>query len=170
MEINRKKRKINFLFLLKNLIYYLLLVFIFFAYFIKNKFNNVSFEQLLFTLTNPDGGNFDIVYEGIIFVFGCSTLIFLVFFFIGWFIRKNKISAVFKVKFKNKNIIKINIFNGSLTRRVITFCLIVFLGVMVPVNMIGYNTYAAAQKTKTSFFEKYYVDPSEVEITFKEKK
>lgn len=170
MEIKRKKRKINFLFLLKNLIYYLLLVFIFFAYFIKSKFNNVSFEQLLFTLTNPDGGNFDIVYEGIIFVFGCSTLIFLVFFFIGWFIRKNKISAVFKVKFKNKNIIKINIFNGSLTRRVITFCLIVFLGVMVPVNMIGYNTYVAAQKTKTSFFEKYYVDPSEVEITFKEKK
>ena len=33
------------LFLLKNLIYYLLLVFIFFAYFIKSKFNNVSFEN-----------------------------------------------------------------------------------------------------------------------------
>ena len=170
MEIKRKKKRINFLFLFKNLVYYIILVFIFFAYFIKRKFNNVSFEQLLFTLKSSDGGNFDIVYEGIIFVFGCSTLIFLVFFFIGWFIRKNKISVIFNVKLKDKNIIKINVFNGCLSRRIITFCLIVFFGVTIPVNMIGFKSYVTAQKTKTSFFEKYYVDPSNVEVSFKGKK
>ena len=79
MGIKRRK-KFNILFLLKNIVYYLLLIFILFGYFIKKEFNNVCFEQLLFTLKNPEGGNFDIVYRGIIFVFGISTLIFLIIF------------------------------------------------------------------------------------------
>ena len=36
--------------------------------------------------------------------------------------------------------------------------------------MIGFKSYVTAQKTKTSFFEKYYVDPSNVEVSFKGKK
>lgn len=169
MGIKRRK-KFNILFLLKNIVYYLLLIFILFGYFIKKEFNNVSFEQLLFTLKNPEGGNFDIVYRGIIFVFGISTLIFLIIFFIGWFIRKNDVSAILRFKFKDKTFVKINIFKGCLLRRIISFCLIVFIGLYLPISMIDYKTYVVAKKTKTNFFEEYYVDPSKVNITFEEKR
>ena len=169
MERKRKKRS-NVLFLIKHLIYYILLIFITFALFIKKEFYNVSFEQLLFTLKNPEGGNFDIVYRGIVFVFGISTILLVINILVELFIKKNDISAILRFKFKDKTFIKINIFNGSLLRRIITFCLIVIIGVVVPISMIGYKDYAVAKKTKTSFFEEYYVDPSKVNITFEEKR
>ena len=170
MVRKRKSKKLNILFLLKNFIYYLVIVLVFFGIFIKKNFNNVSFEQLLFTLSNPEGGNFDIVYKGIFFVLGFASLVFLIFFLINYFIRKERLSAIIRINVKGKRVFKFDLFKETYVRQIIIFCVIVFIGLSIPSNMVGMKTYVKAQKANTEFFEEYYVDPSKTAVTFEEKK
>ena len=44
------------------------LILIFFSIFMKLKFNDVSFELLIFSIFTSKGGNFDILIYGILFV------------------------------------------------------------------------------------------------------
>ena len=83
MAERKSKKKFSFIILIRDFIYFLLLLFFNFALFIKQNFHNVGFEQLLFTLTNPDGANYDIVWKGIYFIIGISLGII-----IGLFILK----------------------------------------------------------------------------------
>ena len=100
MVERKSKKKFSFIILIRDIIYFLLLLFFNFAVFIKKNFNNVGFEQLLFTLTNPDGANYDIVWQGIYFVIGISAGIILLLFIAKRIFRFFKISVVFKFRFK----------------------------------------------------------------------
>ena len=168
-----KKKKINILFFIRNIIYFLLLLFLGFALFIKKKFHNVGFEQLLFTLTNPDGANYDVVWTGILFVFLFTFGIILGIFIIKKVFKFLKISVIFEFNIKSKKINKrfnYDVFKVTKFRQIAWFVIILILGTLIPINMIDFNTYVKAQKVNSEFFEEYYVNPSEVNVSFEGKK
>lgn len=173
VEKSKKKKKINILILIRNFIYFLLLVFLNFALFIKWKFNNVGFEQLLFTLTNPDGANYDVVNAGVTFIGGMTIGVILIIFIIKKIYKFLKISVIFEFGIKSKKInkkIKYDLFKVTKLRQIISFVVILIVGIMLPIDLIDFDYYVKTQKTVTEFFENYYVNPNEVEINFKEKR
>lgn len=164
-----KKRKINVLLVIRNIIYFLLLLFFGFALFIKKKFHNVGFEQLLFTLTNPDGANFDIVWTGILFIFLLSIGVILGIFIIRKVFKFLKMSVVFEFGIKSKKFnkkFKYDVFKVTKFRQIAWFVVILVLGIFIPISMIDFTTYVKAQKVNSEFFETYYTNPSEVNISF----
>lgn len=168
-----KKKKINILLVIRNIIYFLLLLFFGFALFIKKKFHKVGFEQLLFTLTNPDGANYDVVWTGILFVFLFTFGIILGIFIIKKVFKFLKISVIFEFNIKSKKINKkfnYDVFKVTKFRQIAWFVIILILGILIPINMIDFNTYVKAQKVNSEFFEEYYVNPSEVNVSFEGKK
>ena len=74
VEKNKKIFKI-----ILNVFSIFILLIIWFAIFINYEFNDVSFEQLIFTLTNPAGANYDIVWYGALFVLVGIIVTILVF-------------------------------------------------------------------------------------------
>lgn len=173
MAEKRKKKKINFLLIIRNIIYFLLLLFFCFALFINKKFHNVGFEQLLFTLTNPDGANYDVVWSGIIFIILVSIGIMLGLFILKKVFKFLKISVVFEFKIKSKKINKkfnYDLFKVTKFRQIATFVVILILGIIIPTSMVDFHTYVKAQKVNTEFFEKNYVNPSNVNVSFEGKK
>ena len=133
VEKSKKKKKINILILIRNFIYFLLLVFLNFALFIKWKFNNVGFEQLLFTLTNPDGANYDVVNAGVTFIGGMTIGVILIIFIIKKIYKFLKISVIFEFGIKSKKInkkIKYDLFKVTKLRQIISFVVILIVGIM----------------------------------------
>ena len=173
MAERKSKKKFSFIILIRDFIYFLLLLFFNFALFIKQNFHNVGFEQLLFTLTNPDGANYDIVWKGIYFIIGISLGIIIGLFILKKIFRFFKISIIFKFRFKGKKLNKefcFDLFKVTKLRQIGTFIVILFLGIWIPTDMIDFRNYMKAQKVNTEFFEKYYVDPKGVNINFNGKK
>ena len=65
--------------ILRNIIVIFAFILIFLAIYIKNSFGDVSFEQLLYSLTTSTGTSLSAVLEGFVFVFGCSLIGYLIF-------------------------------------------------------------------------------------------
>ena len=169
MAEKSKKKKLSKLIIARNVIYFLLLLLFNFALFIKFKFHNVGFEQLLFTLTNTEGANFDVVYQGILFVLLTTLGELLLIFGIKKLFKFLKMRIVVNVGIKSKKINKIfsfDIFKITKLKQVCLFIIIFILGIYIPIDMIDFTNYFRAQKVKTSFFEDYYVNPVDVDIKF----
>lgn len=165
----KSKKKINKLILVRNIIYFLLLILFSFALFIKIKFNNVGFEQLLFTLTNTEGANFDVVYQGVLFVVLAVVIEIFLIFMIKKLFEFLKMRIIINIGFKGKKkdkVFSFDVFKKTKLKQVCLFIIIFILGIYIPIDMIDFTNYFKAQKVKTSFFEDYYVDPKEVNINF----
>ena len=122
--------------------------------FIEYKFNNVSFEQIVHSAFTSKGGNLDILFYGIIFVF---LFIFLVFIFL--FLLK---------KIFNKYLNKLKVKRGY---KIICYILMYFISILSVLKVLNVDTYIISQFQTSNIFEKYYVDPVTQELTFpKEKK
>lgn len=169
----KSKKKINKLILVRNIIYFLLLLLFSFALFIKIKFNNVGFEQLLFTLTNTEGANFDVVYQGVLFVVLAVVVEIFLIFMIKKLFEFLKMKIIINIGFKGKKKSKVfsfDIFKKTKLKQVCLFIVIFILGIYIPIDMIDFTNYFKAQKVKTSFFEDYYVNPIDVDIKFNDEK
>ena len=84
--VERRSNKKNSLKIFEIIVFLFFLVLIYFALFIKIEFNDMAFEQLLFTLTNPSGANYDIVWRGFLIIGGCVLLTLLVLFLLLLFL------------------------------------------------------------------------------------
>ena len=125
-------------------VYIFLLVFFFFSLFVNVKFNNVSFEQLIYSCTNSKGANYFIVVEGLIFLL-INILIFNLIVFILFKVIKKKLNKYINIIF-----------------------LIVIL--LSSFKLLNIDSYIINRINKTEIFDKYYVNPSDVEIKFPSKK
>lgn len=140
--------------IIKKIVLFIPLILICFSIFIKLKFNNVSFEQIIHSALTSKGGNLDILFYGIIFVF---LFVFILFVFI--FIFK-KLYNKYLNKFKIKRVYK-----------VIVYILIYFISIICVLKVLNIDTYIFSQFQPSNLFEKYYVDPVTANLTFpKDKK
>ena len=138
------------------------LIFIFFSIFMKLKFNNVSFELLLFSIFTSKGGNLDVLLYGFIFVISGVLItlgvIYLIKLIYNKFIKK-RLKFIEKLNDKHKKIIKL-----------IIYILISILSIFCVLRILKIDTYIMSQSKETSLFEEYYVDGRDIEITFPEEK
>lgn len=148
--------------ILKIIILTICLILIFFSMFMKLKFNDVSFELLLFSLFTSKGGNFDILIYGILFVVS-GVLIGLGLIFLLKLvykkILKKRLTFLEKLNYKSKSIIKL-----------IIYILISILSIFCVFRILKIDTYILSQSKETSLFEEYYVDGRDIEITFPKEK
>ena len=168
-----KKRKFKILIIIRNILYFLLLLLVLFSIFVKKEFYNVSFEQLLFSTFNTTGANYEIVWRGFKFIFGWSFFIVLIMFVIKKIYNYLKIAVIFKFKIKGKKIkkeFKFNLFEMTLVRHIILFVLIMIVGIYSSISLINLDSYIKAQLKNTEFFERYYVNPKKVDVEFPNKK
>ena len=138
------------------------LIFIFLSIFMKLKFNDVSFELLLFSIFTSKGGNFDILIYGILFVvsgvligLGLKYLLKLIY----KKILKKKLPFLEKLNDKSKSIIKL-----------VIYILIIIISIFCVLRILKIDTYIMSQSKETNLFEEYYVDGRDIEITFPEEK
>ena len=138
------------------------LILIFFSIFMKLRFNDVSFELLLFSIFTSKGGNFDILLYGIIFVvsgvligLGLKYLLKLIY----KKVLKKRLTFLDRLSDKNKSIIKI-----------ISYILISIISIFSVLRILKIDTYIMSQSKETNLFEEYYVDGRDIKITFPEEK
>ena len=124
------------------------------AKFISNNFNNISFEQLLYSIFTSKGGNFTVLFDGAIYVL--LRLFIIIFIFL----------LVYKLI--NKYILK----NKEINKHLMTFFSILFLIVISysSFNTVGIIEYIKNQNSISNIFEKYYVDAKDVNIEFPKEK
>lgn len=137
-------------------------ILIFFSIFIKLKFNDVSFELLLFSIFTSKGGNLDILFLGILFVLTGVLIGLGLIFLIKLFYRKilkKRINCLGKLNNKHKSIIKL-----------IVYILIIVFSIFSVLRILKLDSYIVAQSKESSLFEEYYVDATDVELNFPEDK
>ena len=64
----KMKRKQKNLIKIEIILYTLFLILFYFAVFVNKRFDDISFEQLLYNITNTKGANFGIVFVGTFFI------------------------------------------------------------------------------------------------------
>ena len=114
--------------------------------FIKNKFNDMSFELLLYNITNTSGANYSIVLDGFLYVFFFVFLTFILYFILNkfkFFVRVRKIYL-------------------SL------FCL--FFSIIFLIFNLGIHKFLHNVLNTSNIFEEEFVDARDVSITFNDKK
>ncbi|MBQ2946755.1 MAG: LTA synthase family protein [Bacilli bacterium] len=147
---------------LKIIILTICLILIFFSIFMKLRFNNVSFELLLFSIFTSKGGNFDILLYGILFVVSGVLIGLGIIYLLKLFYKKvlnKKISFLDKLSDKKKSIIKLFI-----------YIIIVIISITCLLRILKIDTYIMSQSKETNLFEEYYVDGRDIKITFPEEK
>ena len=148
--------------IIKKIILILCFILIFFSIFMKLRFNDVSFELLLFSVFTSKGGNFDILLYGILFVvsgilIGLSIIYSLKLFYKK--VLKKKISFLDKLSDKSKSIIKLFI-----------YIIIVTISITCLFRILKIDMYIVSQASESNLFEEYYVDAKDIEITFPKEK
>lgn len=167
--VERRSNKKNSLKIFEIIVFLFFLVLIYFALFIKIEFNDMAFEQLLFTLTNPSGANYDIVWRGFLIIGGCVLLTLLVLFILKKIYDFFKISVVFKLKVKNKEF-KFDVFKITKLRKRVFFILYIIFSLIISIKMMAIDDYIKAQIVNSTIFEDYYVSGEDVNVKFPDKK
>lgn len=148
--------------IIKKIILILCFTLIFFSIFIKLKFNDVSFELLIFSIFTSKGGNLDVLLYGFIFVisgvFITLSMIYLIKLIYNKFINK-RLKFIEELNDKHKKIIKL-----------IIYILIVIISIFSVLRILKLDDYIVAQSKETNLFEEYYVDGRDIELIFPEEK
>lgn len=160
-KLRRKVSKI-----LKIILIVLSLVLIFLSIYIRKSFGDLSFEQLLYSLTTSTGTSLSSVLEGFIFVglFSLGGCLFIKG--LSWIWKNIKYSVYFVVQV-GKWKFRIMFFNV-----IKNFLFVCFVGfaIVFSGNYLGFFEYVELQLNSSTLFEDYYVDASEVEFKFPSKK
>lgn len=159
-----KKRRISRI--LNAVVVVMSLILIFLSIYIRKSFGDVSFEQLLYSLTTSTGASFSAIKEGIIFV-GIGLLIgcFLLKLFY-WLLKRVKYSIVFFIKIGKK---ELKFVIDSFLVRFLSMILFV-IAVLFSGSYLGVFEYINQQLNRSTIFEDYYVDASRVEFKFPDEK
>lgn len=167
MEEKQKRKKIAKV--IKILIYILFLILIYFCLFVKEKFNDISFEQLLYNTTNLEGGNFEIVLTGIVFVFVRVLLTFLIVHLIYKIYNFLKIKIFINIKFINKKI-RFQLFKMNKLSSNLFIILFVIFSLVFSIKTFEIDSFIKSRLSSSELFENYYVDAKDVKLKFPKKK
>jgi len=167
MKEKQKRKKI--LKTIEIIIYALFLFLFYFAVFVNRKFNDITFEQLLYNITNTQGANYDIVFVGIGFILIRLVIVFSIVLILLSLYKYLKIKVTFNIGTINK-VKKYNLFKK--TKLKTTLFLLVFISFVMyeTIDLLNINEYIKNQLSKSTIFEEYYVDGSKVKIEFPKKK
>lgn len=153
-----------------NIILFLVfLVLIFFSKFINEYFSDMSFEQLLYNITDTKGANYSIVFTGVIFVFLRVIFVVLIIYVLYrlWRLVRTKVLA--KLKFKEKPI-NLEIFRMTLFKKILILSVFILFSLIYSSNLLNLDNFVKSQLSSSKLFEDYYVDAKDVKLKFPKKK
>lgn len=135
--------------------------------YIKNKFGDAKIEQLLLSLMDATGTSNDVIIDGIKYCLPI-VLILSIVLVLPIFIKHNKdIKLKIFLKRNKKKNFKIKLFPiPNIIYSVIIFIILVIYSF----NSMGAFEYINNQIHSTKIFDDYYVNPSEVSLTFPKEK
>ena len=167
--MKEKEKKEKILKIIKIIIYTLFLILLYFAMFVNKRFDDISFEQLLYNITNTKGANFGIVLVGVLFIVIRLIITFAIVLGIYYLFNFLKMKVTFKIGFKNK-VKRYDLFKRSKCKSIIVFIIFSSFIVYKTIDLLNINEYIENQLSKSAIFEQYYVDGSKVKLEFPEKK
>lgn len=162
---NNKKNLIT----IEIVLYILFLILFYFAVFVNERFNDISFEQLLYNITNTKGANFSIVLVGVFFIAIRLIIIFGIVIGIYFLFKHLKIELIFNINIKNK-IRQFSLLKKTKVKSIILLIIFISFVVIKTIDLLNINEYVKNQLSKSTIFEEYYVDGSKVDLEFPEKK
>ena len=141
--------------IIKYLILIIGLTICFLSIYIKNKFNDISFEQILNTLQKGEGTSFSAVKEGLIFV-SIRVLIFLIIIIIirNLLLKIKPIILKFKIK---ERIINIDLLKQTNLRDSILLMIFLISSILFAIKLLNINVFIKNQIITSNIFEEYYV-------------
>jgi phosphoglycerol transferase len=140
-----------------------------YTFYLKKNFVDMSFEQLLFSIFNSKDVSINSIIDGIIYVFILTIIIMILL--ILFKILYNKIymkiintKYVIYLQLKTKKLVFIPFSNYYIS--------LIFLIITILYSMYFLNVFEFIENnnSNSTIYENYYVDPSNVEITFPENK
>ena len=155
-----KKYKISHVFVL------IIIAILFAAYiFLRENFTIINFNEILFGLKYGNkGADSGIIISAILSVFPIALLFFILLFTLFYDITFGKRKITFK---NNKQIYPIKLVNNH--RNIFTW-LLFLLALFCILEYLGLCDYLFSSFKESSVIEDNYVNPKDVEVTFKEKR
>lgn len=152
------------------IIFFISILLLLILYYVKKYVNWTSFDQLLFSIHNAEGTSSDVIIRGIKYVSLYFAIILVVLAIPVFLIKK------FVVFSKNRYKLNISIkrFNINIPLYPLNELLLSILFLILALSFIfveiGVPSYIKSKKSKTDLYDKYYVNPRDTKITFKNEK
>lgn len=133
----------------------------------RKDYGHINLDEILFYLnTGLDGASLDVVYVGI-----KENIIYFIILLFIFYLPLWKIKKEFKLKFKIKQkILNIQIYPFNKRVKIIYFLIILLITVCFSYSTFKVDVFLAQKSETSTFFEEQYIDSSEVQLTFPEKK
>lgn len=160
---------------IKYLFLFISFVILFLSIYIKINFNDVSFEQLIYSTFTSEGTSSDVIIKGAIFVLIGAIVTLVVINILKLLIKKylvkykKNIQAHITFKYKTKKI-KFDLFKKTTFREIALSTLIIIGIIFVSLRLIRADEFIKSQFSKTEIFDEYYIDSRDVNIEFPENK
>ena len=158
---------------LSRIIFYLFFSILFILFilsiYIKTKFNNVTFDQFLYTINNASGTESSVIINGFFYVAIRFIAIYIFYFLILFILNKLGYTYIIKISYKNKKL-KLSLF--PLTKkfkRILIIFLVIIISFLTLKNF-RIREYIKQVTNYSNIFEEYYVDPKDVNIKFPDDK
>jgi len=155
-------------------VFFILIITIYFvSLYISSKFDNIPFEQILFTIRFSKGTNMDIIIDGVYYVVP-KVLITIIFLYIIQKIVKKRIinnnkNIYVNIKFINKKI-KYQLLNFTNKKTIIFYLLFCFVFLYLSFVQLKIGDYISNKLQSTKIYEEYYVEAQNVNISFNNKR
>ena len=132
--------------------------------YIRFEFGNAKFEQLLYSLIYSEGTGSSVIIDGILY---CLPLTIITFICLFIFTIDFKRIIIIKLKFRNK---KYNFQLAPIKHYLIYSFIVLLLSVLTSLYSIGFYSYVINIYKESNIYEKYYVNPNEVNLEFPKEK
>ena len=173
MKNTIKKNTKRIIKIISILLFTLLIVLFFLSIYIKYKFNNTSFDQILYTFVFSRGSNSDVIKDGVLFVLPRTLFAVGLIILIQIFIKKKIIDypkkVVCSLKIKDKEF-NYQLFRFNLFKKIVLFLLIVIVPILLILNNIRFFEYLQNRFNTTNIYDKYYVPTRNVFVAFENEK
>ena len=131
--------------------------------YIKKNYKDATFEQILYSFLYSEGTSISAIGEGMIFC-GSITLVFSSIILFPW-IYKSKTINIVNFNIKNRKY-SFQIFPFK-KEKIFKFFLLEFLICLILfINGVGFFNYLKFKFDKSKIFEKYYINPIDVNVEF----
>lgn len=150
-------------------IYIVFFILFYFALFINKEFDNISFEQLLYNVTNTKGANYAIVGVGARFIIISLIITFVSIIILYKLFKLLKIKIFFNIGIKEK-VKKIDIFKKTKLKSILFLIFFNLILLYLSMDLLNLTDYIKNQLQASTIFEEHYVDGSKIKLEFPEKK
>lgn len=160
----RKEEKIS-----KIILCILFLILFYFSMFINERFDDITFEQLIYNITNTEGANYSVVWVGAKYIVIRLLITFIVLYVLYKIYKLLKIKIYFNIGFKDKTQM-IHLSTKNKIFSILVVFIFAFVSLLGTYKLLNIDSYIQNQTTTSNMIEEYYVDARDIKLKFPKEK